>query len=110
MFQLSKEQTDKIFNGTVIMVAITVVLCVIGMQLYMIIDYIALESDPYSDACWQMKEHFAGLSRSDCSDYLHNNPGATGQDMLDHYNILTIEQIVENPVDDLLENPIIPAK
>ena len=57
-----------------------------------------------------MKEQFVGLSRSNCIDYLNDNPGATGQDVLDHYDIVTIEQIVENPVDDLLEKPIISVK
>ena len=104
MFQLDEEQIDTIFDCIF-------TIFVIGAICFGVLAFstlVSVELDPYSDACGQMKEHFAGLSRSDCIDYLNDNPGATGQDVLDHYNIITIEQIVENPVDDLLEKPIIP--
>lgn len=105
MFQLSDEQTDKIFECASMMTIVSG----LGIIAFMFYTAFSLDFDPYNDACWQIKEYFAELSISNCIDYLNDNPGATGQDMINNQNIVTMEQVLENPVDDLLEKPIIPV-
>ena len=106
MFQLSEEQVDNIFGG----IRISLYILALGIVVFAISTSYNTELDPYNNICQQMKEQFVGLSKSNCINYLNENPGATGQDILDHYKILTIDQIIENQVDDLLEKPIILIK
>ena len=68
------------------------------------------ESNQYYNTCLEIDYHFAELLLSDCVYYLSDNPGTTGQDVLDHQNIVTINQVLENPIDYLLEKSIIPTK
>ena len=106
MFQLSEKQSDKIIDYIPILI-IAIGLCSIVFLFYITF---GIDLDPYNDACWQIKEHFAELSISNCIDYLNDNNGATGQDVINNQNIVTIDQVLANPVNDLLEKPIIPVK
>ena len=102
MIQLTEDQEYLIFK----VIFIAIVIISITIVAYMIV---SVESDQYNDPCRKLTEHFVELSKFDCISYLNENPGATGQNVLDHYNILTIDQVLENPVDQLLENQLIPV-
>ena len=39
----------------------------------------------YFDACSELAEHVAGMTKSECIQYWEVNPDATGQEVLDYF-------------------------
>ena len=48
-------------------------------------DEIQLVTGPYFDACAQLSKHAGGLDVRACGQYWEKNPGATGQEVVDHF-------------------------
>ena len=54
-------------------------------------------ASPHHGACFELAEHVAGLTRSECIQYWEVNPDATGQDVVDHFDAqsaLELEKIL----------------
>ena len=56
------------------------------------------EPDPRHVACHDFAKHMDGLSVEMCVDYLETNPDSTGRQMLDHYSIRLLDDILDEPV------------
>ena len=55
-------------------------------------------SDTNLDICYSFTKHFDDLYAVDCARYLETNPGATGQEILDHYSIRTLDELLVEPL------------
>ena len=54
--------------------------------------------DQYHDECRQFTQHFDELTAKDCTEYMKENPGATGQQLLDHHSIQTVDEMLSEPI------------
>ena len=57
----------------------------------------------YSDECWELSSISDNLSIYNCVRYLEANPGATGQEVIDHHEISATSEREE-----FLTTPITP--
>ena len=66
-------------------------------------------SAEHYDTCKQLKMKFGSLDASDCIEYIENNPGATGQDIVDHFNVKLGDALLMKPTTDDTD-PVLKSK
>ena len=103
-----KEISTLVKIGYTIMLSVPIicVALIISVSPDMFSDY----SSPYYSVCLELAWNINGLSPNECIQYMEVNPGATGQDVIEH----DIEQDIEEDItrspklEELLNNPIEP--
>ena len=54
--------------------------------------------DPSDNGCRNLVGNYFELNLYECTTYLNDNPDATGQDVLDHYEIKNHFDMLNNPL------------
>ena len=72
----------------------------LGIILVMFIGDMTLMQEPSADNCQKLALTYGSLNMKDCILYMNDNPGSTGLEMLDYYDIkIRSDRLLYEPLD-----------
>ena len=84
-------------------------MCILSALVVYGITYGGLEAivSPYLETCLELLD-YSDLTMKQCVTYLDENPGSTGQQIIDHYEIANISLPEKVKLEKILTEPIYP--